>query len=177
MDIFIEKLVARKKTAQDVAFAIGAIVFTILVILTLFPFVLYLPFLAVRMVGSLAMVGLVYLCYWTISKRTIEFEYSLTNNELDIETIIARRKRKKLITVDIKRIDILAPVSSEKYRRERNSQTVTQTYDCSSGANNDETYFTVFIDQSGRKCLLLFEPNEKMIAGFARYNPNKVFRA
>jgi len=169
MDIFIEKLIKRKRSGKDYAITVAAVLLTLLIgylFLAFFGefFGLWLAVLA----------GLGFLCYRIISAQNIEFEYSLTNNELDIDKIISKRKRKHLITIDIKKIELLAPISSEQFKHESGSATITRSLDYSSGTKNANTYFAVFFGNDGLKSLLIFEPNEKMLTGIKRYIPNKV---
>ena len=45
--------------------------------------------------------GVFYLSWYLISATSIEYEYIITNNDMDIDKIIGRRKRKRLITVKL----------------------------------------------------------------------------
>jgi len=169
MDIFIEKLVAKKRDGKDIAFIVGMILLTLLlsfVVLMFFGILFGFEFAII--------IGLFFGCFWLISTRNIEFEYSLTNNEMDIDKIINRRRRKRIVTVNARKMDMLAPTTSPEYQRESNSATIARTYNCASGNPGSRTYFATFYDRDGLKCLLLFEPNEKMIDGFRRYARNKV---
>ena len=175
MDIFIEKLVAKKKDGKDIAITVAAWVLTILVtlvsIFAIFTFEALREFVFIWIFPA----GFIFVGYKLITSRNVEFEYSLTNSELDIDKIIHRRKRKRVVTVNARNIDILALVSSEQFAREANSATISKKFDCSSGTNSSATCFVVFSDKDGQKTLLIFEPNEKMIDGFKRYSTRKVF--
>ena len=50
-------------------------------------------------------VGVLAGAIWLLGSFGIEYEYIITNNEMDIDKIIGRRKRKRMITVDFKRAD------------------------------------------------------------------------
>jgi len=176
MDMFIEKMVARRRRGKDYVMAAATVFLTLLLSLISFfligslPVLLFLvPFL------PLILGGLIFICYRIIAIQNIEFEYSLTNNELDIDKIFARRRRKRALTLNIQNIEILAPITNPQYQNQKSSANPTKIYDCSSGTGNSMTYFTVFFGNDGQKSILLFEPNEKMIDGFKRYNPGKVF--
>ena len=48
--------------------------------------------------------------YYFLNKQfEIEYEYILTNDELDVDKIIARERRKHLLSVDIRTFEIPAP--------------------------------------------------------------------
>jgi len=176
MDMFIEKLVKRKRSGKDTAITAAIVITTVLLVFIAANAVL--GFEALHMFVSIlpfVIAGLIFVCYKLVTARNVEFEYSLTNNEMDIDRIVHRRKRKRIATVNARNIDVLAPISSEKYAREANSSSIAKKLDCSSGDGNSSTHFVVFHDKEGGKTLLVFEPNEKILAGFKRYSPNKVF--
>ena len=95
MDIFIEKIV-KNIDFKDYLIAAG-LIFASFIILGLV-FVFYpLPFIIL-----VVFFGLCYLLYYLISSRSIEYEYIVTNGELDIDIIIAKRKRKGYSRVKVK---------------------------------------------------------------------------
>ena len=167
MDIFIEKLVDRKKDGKDILIITGVIFLTVLL-----SFIVLVNFMYLNMFGPLIIAALIWACYIVVSSRSVEFEYSLTNNELDVDKIISRRKRKRVVTVDARKIEIFAPVLRERFARDTGN--IKKTYRCDGNRNPDGTYFVVFFEKDGGKSALIFEPNEKMIDGFRRYNPSKV---
>jgi len=175
MDMFIEKLVTRQRQGKDYAIAAFAVFLTLLLSLISFVLIGGLAALAF-LVPFLPLIigGFFFLCYRIISRQNIEFEYSLTNNELDVDKIFARRKRKRIVTVNARNFDIFAPTSNFQFNQEKGSPALANTYDCSSSSKDANTYFIIFFGVDGRKSMLIFEPNQKMIDGFKRYAPNKV---
>lgn len=110
MDIFIEKLVKKQKNSQDTLFIIGVVLATLIVlfvIIPLIPVVSNFWFFFVILFGFLA--------YYLIRSRNIEFEYSLTNSDLDVDKIIDQKRRKHLLSVDCKSFEIMAKVNSNKF--------------------------------------------------------------
>jgi hypothetical protein len=99
----------------------------------------------------------------------VEFEYSLTNGELDIDKIINKSKRKRLMTVDTRNFEILAP-KTQKYNNEFNKKCDT-VLDVSSQKN--PAYFAIFNTKNG-KTKLIFEPTDKMLEAIRLYIPRKV---
>jgi hypothetical protein len=113
--------------------------------------------------------GVVILC----RRLDLEFEYIVTNGEMDVDKIIGRRSRKRMFTVDCRIFDILAPLKPE-YSSEYESQTITNVIDVSSGPNAPDCWFAIFNAKDGARTLLVFEPNEKMLEAFRRYIRGKV---
>ncbi|MBZ4647496.1 MAG: hypothetical protein PWR27_1529 [Petroclostridium sp.] len=164
MDIFIEHIVQRKKTPQDTLVTVGIMIAVLLIAM----FALALPF------GPIIVVAVGYGAYWLITSRNIEFEYSVTNGELDVDKIIAQRRRKRILSIHCKEFDIVAPVHDEKYKREFTNVNIKKSIDAMSSMNAENLYFAVFT-LDGQKARLIFEPTGKMLEAFKTYIPRKVF--
>src|SRR5690554_5559375 len=100
MDVFLEKIVERKKTSKDTLISIGIV----LAIPVAFIVVVNIPFIGQLLRGFelIILVGLVYGAYHLIRSRNIEYEYIVTNGELDIDMIMARKKRKRIFSASSK---------------------------------------------------------------------------
>ncbi len=169
MDIFLEYIVSRKKGTREVLKIVG-IVLAMLVLMYASTFLLLTPFASFAL---LVVAGIIYGAYYLITAQNIEFEYIVTNGELDVDRIVHRRKRRRLITVHSKTFDIVAPVGSPEHRGEENA-TFTRVIDASSGTDNGRAYFAVF-SKDGQRYKLIFEPTERMLESFKTFVPRNVF--
>ncbi|MGI6622746.1 MAG: hypothetical protein GX227_03905 [Clostridiaceae bacterium] len=164
MDMFIEKIVRRHKSVVDVLLIfliiIGAIGLSFLALI-------YIPGLS-----TILAIGIFYLAYILISKLNIEYEYAVTNGDLDIDKIINQRKRKRLYSGNCKEFEIVAKVNSRQYTR--NIQECKNIKDYSSHSKNAEVWFISLRDE-GKQTVILFEPNQQMIDNFKIFIPRKVF--
>ena len=106
MDSFFEQIVKKKKGATEWAI-IGAIIVAALVLL-----VLSAMFLAMYII--VAVVGILYGAWWLIGTQSVEYEYCVTNGDIDVDKIIARRKRVRLVSVAGRKIRALAPYDPAK---------------------------------------------------------------
>ncbi|MCG8499744.1 MAG: DUF6106 family protein [Firmicutes bacterium] len=163
MDIFIEHIVKRQKTAKDALVTVGLIIAVLIVAV----FALQFPF------GPIIVVAAGYGAYWLITGRNIEFEYIVTNGELDVDKIIAQRKRKRILSVHSKEFEIMAPVHDEKYKRDFTNVNIQKTIEAMSSMRAENLYFAVF-KLNGVRTKLIFEPTEKMLNAFKKYNPRQV---
>lgn len=100
MDNFHECLVQKKPSGSDNAKRIGlyalALVLSVLALyflLVIFPLNVFLA------------AGLFYGAYYLGGNFSVEYEYIITGDEMDIDKIIGRRKRKRLITAPIAKLD------------------------------------------------------------------------
>jgi hypothetical protein len=165
MDIFIEKIIKRQKKFLDFLIIGGAIALAVLIAVFLFlnAFILFILFTP----------GLIFLIYYIITLRNIEYEYAVTNGDLDIDIIINQSKRKRLFSASCKEFEAVARVDSPQYMQKiKNCKNVK---DYSSRKEGSEVWFA-FTKQEGKDLVILFEPSKKMIDNFTIYIPRKVHR-
>ena len=111
MDTFIEQIVPKKKDGKEWAIIVAVIVGLLVVFLALFLFSGY-PF--VLMLMPFLLVGAGYGGWYLLTTQNKEFEYCVTNGDIDIDCIIARRRRKRLVSVAGRKIESLLPYDSAK---------------------------------------------------------------
>lgn len=105
MDNYREQLVAKRRTGGDTA----KIVLTLLASIIIGSAVIYFALLAglwVLIIGGMVLIGF---GAWLASGFGVEYEYIITNNELDIDKILGKRKRKRMITVDVSKATAFDP--------------------------------------------------------------------
>ena len=115
--------------------------------------------------------GVLYGAWRLLGLLNIEYEYSIMQDEIYIDKIINRRRRKRLMQRSCKDFEILAPLS-DKYKREFDSQCAV-THDCSSSPSAEGRWFFIFPGEKGRT-KVIFEPNERMINDVKVYIRAKV---
>lgn len=170
-DIFIEYLVKRKSTPQIVFAKIGLVIAAVFVCLLLFLFGSALgPF---AMMGPLLGIGAIYGAYYMVTSLNLEFEYAVTNGELDIDRIAAQRKRRRLVTVNCRQVEDFG-----KYKPEEHASKAYQTtiLACDSPDSDDVWYCVAKIKDKGLT-LIVFNANEKMLNGIKPFLPRPVMHA
>ncbi len=126
-----------------------------------------LQFHALGGIGSIAavVVGL----YYAVS-NTWEYEYIVTSGTVDIDKIIAKRKRVRLLSFDCKDCEIIAPMHiGNAFQR----YAALPILDYTARTGNADNYFAV-ITLSGARTCVLFQPTEAMVQEFKQYNKNTV---
>ncbi len=165
MDVFIEHLVKKRSTTVDTLKKIGIVIALLVVILACFFFFALLGPLAVLLIF-----GGCYAAYWLISGMSIEYEYILTNGEIDVDKIIAQRKRKRLVTVSAKTFESFGPYqAAEHLHRNYDSRILA----CES-EDSDGTYYATFHHNILGHCLLVFNPDERIVKGVQSFLPRTV---
>ena len=106
MDTFFEQIVKKKKGFTEWAIIIAVMAAAAaLLVLALWFASLYI---------IVATVGIIYGAWWLATTQNVEFEYCVTNGDIDVDKIVARRKRTRLVSVAGRKIRALAPYDPAK---------------------------------------------------------------
>ena len=160
MDNYCEQIVEKKKTGADIA---KMVLVSLALILgasaCMFASIFFgLTFLVIFAVGLLA------LGVWLVSGMNVEYEYIVTNNEMDIDKIVGRRKRKRMITVEL---DKANDFGSYPPHEEIDADT---TVHATTGLEKNAHYLLVQHNDYGN-VKVIFNPNEKLREAIAQELP------
>jgi len=167
MDVFMEKIVVRRRDIKDSLVSAGVVLAALILMLV----VSNIPVVAQLGLNLFIFAALVYLAYRFITGRNIEFEYIVTNGELDIDKIIAKRKRKRIFSASCKDFEIVARVRSNSFSQ--SVQSIKNRIDASSSLSSTDAFF-VTLNYKGERTLVIFEPDERMLNNFKIFIPRKV---
>lgn len=163
-DIFKEQLVAKKRTPKD---GIITILIIIAAVVVVFAVSLFIP-----QAFLFAAVIVAFGAYWFIQRQNIEYEYTFTNGDLDIDKIINKSKRKRILTVSVKDFEVMAHVEDKDHAHELNG--FQKTLDFSSGEVKPNTYAALLMHKN-EKVKMIFEPNEEIVKGIFHLIPRKLY--
>lgn len=107
MDTFVEQIIVKKKGPKEIAVITGTIVLAVILV-----FVLLWFFNVFSLVFDIL---IVYGAWWLITGQNIEYEYSVTNGDIDIDQIIAQRKRKRVVSVAGSKIETAGPYNPAEF--------------------------------------------------------------
>ncbi len=160
-DFYTEQLIKRQTGAKDKAVKV-------VMILVAAACVVLAPVIPLGwVVAALVIAAVVFL----IGRMDIEYEYMYINGDLDIDVIYRKAKRKRICSVNISEMELLAPVGSFELKQYQKAK----TFDYSSGAKNKKTYGLI-VSRQGQKAQIIFEPNETIVEGLFLLAPRKVIR-
>ncbi len=162
----MEKIVTRQKTGVDFLKIAGVLLGGLVLMAALLLFGGYAGFLA-PLIG----VGIIYGIWYLLTDMNREYEYIVTNGDLDIDLIIARRKRKRIYSGKSKEFELMAKVGSDDYRQAQKGS--YKLLDCSSRIQSPDNWF-VLTDYKGQRLMLIFAPDERMLKSLKRFNPSKI---
>lgn len=101
----------------------------------------------------------------------LEYEYLYVDRELTVDKIMAKTKRKRVVTYNLDRIEILAPVKSYHLDNYKNRQAKQKDYSIREELKPDLRYVMYY--EGGEKILL--SPSEELIKVMKNAAPRKVF--
>lgn len=150
MDVFCEQIVTNHKDITD----IFKIVLTVLVTLIIsLAFILFIP----SLIGFVLAGVVCYFAFFLISNTNYEYEYIVTNADIDIDKIIAGRKRKRLASTSLKSLTAFGKLDD---RTPKFSGTIIKA-----GDNiMENSYYAEFKHNKYGNVRLIFSPNEKTLS-------------
>lgn len=160
-DYYTEQLIKKQTSMKDIcikALLVSAAIVSVLVVF-LFPLGILIPVVVIAVVAIL------------FRRLDVEYEYLYVNGDLDIDKIMHKAKRKRVFSMNVHDLELLAPAESGELRQYQRAK----TYDYSSGSGQGRLYALIVTDH-GQQKKILFEPNETIIEGFYLLAPRKVAR-
>ena len=153
MDSFVEQIIQKKKGAKEWCIIAAAVVGALVL-----AFVCWI-FLSALVV--FALVGIGYGAWWLITTQNIEYEYCVTNGDIDVDQITARRKRKRLVSVAGRKVECLLPYDPTAPMGQYQRVVMVAPSLAESGL----WYFTYNSKKNGRT-LVVFQPEQRVLQAF-----------
>ncbi|NMA07513.1 MAG: hypothetical protein GX929_00165 [Clostridiales bacterium] len=173
-DTFLEYIVKKAPDAKTSLLKVGIILVTIFVCYFGMVFLTSIESLQQFMSFFLLLVaGIIYGAYRLFTSLNYEFEYIVTNGELDVDKIIARRSRKRLISLRPLEIEIMAPYN-DMHKHHYDNGEFALTIDATSSKYAQNRWFIVAETKKYGRVRLMWEPTEKMVENMRSYMPRKV---
>lgn len=162
MDTFVEQIVAKKKDGKEIAIIVGVVLaFVVVVVAT---------FLFLGMLAPILWMAAGYGAWWLITNQNIEFEYSVTNGDMDIDQIIARRKRKRIVSVGGQKIESAGKYVAEKWV----GRHVDRFVMAAPSLKEDGLYYFTYHSKKRGQTLVVFQPDERVKEAFYKALPRLV---
>ena len=167
MDRFSEQLISKRSTGKDM-FIRG--LYTAAAMLVVFLLVLFLGGYGMWLMMLVLAAAVIWGVVWLIQGTFIEYEYIVTNDDLDIDKIIGRRKRKRLITVNLREAKELAEYTPDS---DIKADVTVMAHD----ETGEGLYYFVCGTKKYGDVAVVFNPDDRtlynMIGGFSPSVKNK----
>ena len=175
MDTFFEQIVPVRKDAKSAAAVAGLWFLAVLVSAVAFLFLL-------QYIGMMAFVlsfGAFYGAYKLSGRFNLEYEYIITNGTLDIDKIMAKSQRKRVLSVELSEVERL-----EKYNPAAkpvgNYKSTVIACNETSAEGEEKPYFMVVSKEGKGTVLLVMAPDERLRGAIKKFLPkfiaNSAFR-
>ncbi len=165
MDIFIEQIIKRDRTLRD------RMIFALTIILTFaIPGTVLILALKNLIIHYFVVLGLfaflmgIWAIWFVRSHQDSEYEYQMVQDTLVVSKIIAKRKRKELLRLDVHNIESLEKADKVGDLR------VVKVVEAVQNMNNDkDNTVAIYSFAGGGKRALFFCPNEKILNAMKPY--------
>ena len=164
-DIFVEEMVVRRKSAWNLLLSAGIVVLALALVIAVW---LFIPF-----IGSALMVIVLFAAYLGIKFQYVEYEYSFTNGDLDIDKIMAKRKRKRMVEINHQKIKVMAPYTTE-FEPETKGYSVSEVVDASSSKNAAGRWFFIYEKRDGTYAFVVIQPSKRMREAMKKYLRSRI---
>ncbi len=169
MDNFAEQLVKKNETASDKTKRTALLIVGILLTVSLTGLAfLQMGNFALSLLGFVLAVASGCGTYFIYRNSFVEYEYTFTNGELDIDKIIAKTKRSEMITIEVRQFTDFGKY--EDGMKETSEMTVVIASD--NIAKHE--YYADFNHEVYGLTRLVFAPDERIMENIRRFLPAKL---
>lgn len=116
-------------------------------------------------IAMFLMLFCIYGAWYFITSLRVEYEYSFLSSTLRVDKIIAKRRRRAILKVDVKKFDDFFRYSD----KEMSAHKFNKVYRAATKEFSDDNYVACFHDEAKGKCALLFTPNEELVEAMKPY--------
>jgi hypothetical protein len=157
MDTFVEQIVVKKKDGKEIAIIVATVVAALLIAFLSFVF-LGLLYILVPAIWC----GVGYGAWWLITQQNKEFEYSVTNGDIDIDLIEGRRKRKRIVSVGAQKIEFAGRYDPRQWV----NRPVDRFVMAASSLSEEGLYCFTYRSKKRGYTLVVFQPDERVKTAF-----------
>ncbi len=178
MDVFMEYMIKKQRDIKDNLLVGGIILLGVVLTIVLFMLIIALAGAGVSISFSIGLLLVAFLWYGAfklISMRSIEWEYILTNSYFDVDKIMAKKGRKRVLSIDFAEAATVASIDDNDHNHAyRNNNGAIKVLDFTGNKILGKVYF-IDVQYEGERKLVLFQPTSKMLDSIKKFNPRNVF--
>lgn len=162
MDTFFEQILPIRKTGKTVA-AVCGIWLLAGVLVTVFSIFIFSYFSSIAL---LLIAGVIFGAYKWSSRFNLEYEYILTNGTVDIDRIMSKKTRRRIISFELSNVTLL-----EKYNPNAKDTANYTAKVIACNADDPDAYKMVVAREGKGNALIVFAPDERMRSGMVKFLP------
>lgn len=153
MDTFFEQIVRKKKTVGELAIMVGVALAALVLCVA--------AFLFLGGLSAILICGILYGAWYLITMQNKEFEYCVTNGDIDVDLIVAKRKRKRIVSVAGRKIERLLPYDSSV-----STQGFQRVVTAAPSLQEEGLWYFTYHSKKNGHTLVVFSPNERVLSAF-----------
>ncbi len=120
---------------------------------------------------ALIIAGAFYGAYRLSGNMNKEFEYIVTDDIIDVDVIVNKSKRKRLISFNLESVKVLSEINNPSCKHYLN-ESFDSVIDATSGRKDKKIYFAVV--EKTNKVLVKMELTEAMLQALYEISPSKI---
>lgn len=161
MDTFFEQITAVKKSGKDIAAITGI---WLLAFIICFLLVLFMGYLG--SFSFLLIAGALFGAFKLSCRFNVEYEYIVTNGAMDIDKIINKSSRKRVLSFELATVSRL-----EKFNQGLLSSVNSKEIVTACNLNDPEAYLMVSSTEGKGTSYLIFAPDERVRGAIVKFVP------
>ena len=161
MDTFFEQITAVKKSGKDIAAITGI---WLLAFIICFLLVLFMGYLG--SFSFLLIAGALFGAFKLSCRFQVEYEYIVTNGTMDIDKIINKSSRKRVLSFELATVSRL-----EKFNQGLLSSVNSKEIVTACNLNDPEAYLMVSSTEGKGTSYLIFAPDERVRGAIVKFVP------
>lgn len=151
-DKFTEDTIVRERNDGNIMLIALCIVLAVILILLNLLGIIFGGYILGGIAGFMA--------YYFSTRQNVEYEFSMTNEMIDVDAIYNRQQRKNLYAFNLTDAKVMAPTNSLRLEGERTGSLKMVQF--TSGLKDRETY-SIIGEFNGTKTEVVIEPTEKIL--------------
>ena len=161
MDTFFEQITAVKKSGKDIAAITGIWLLAFIICFLLVLFMGYLGSFSFLLIAGALFGALKLSC-----RFNVEYEYIVTNGTMDIDKIINKSSRKRVLSFELATVSRL-----EKFNQGLLSSVNSKEIVTACNLNDPEAYLMVSSTEGKGTSYLIFAPDERVRGAIVKFVP------
>ncbi len=164
MDTFFEQIISIKKDGKAIAAVLGIWFLALVLAILAFMFSGYLGALA-----FLLIIGIFYGAFKLSTRFNIEYEYIVTNGTMDVDKIISKSSRKRMLSFELSSVSRI-----EKFNQNQLNGVNQKELLIACDANDSDAYLMVSSTEGKGTSYLVFAPDDRVKGAIVKFVPKYI---
>ena len=169
-DVFVENLTKKKRGFSTILFKVITMITSIVLAALFFALTFVIAFPNYVTIVIFFSLFIIFVGYIITTALNIEFETCLTNGIFDVDKIINRRKRKRLVTFRLETVEEIGRYNPAEHE----NKTYDNKFIACSDIDDEDVWFMTFRHYSLGHVLVVINANDRMLDGIKQFIPRQL---